>query len=184
MRKSDEEIIAQVLEGQKQKFSVLVERYQKQVFNLMYRYCGSDNDAADLTQEAFLRAYEKLDCFKMGHSFFSWLYTLALNTAHDWRRKKNRQTKKHQELKNTTPDPVKVDSRQETLLQYKEDLSQMQQAMQELPDDIREVLILRYNHSCSVKEAAEIFSISESAVKMRASRGLKLLRDIMQGENS
>ena len=184
MEKSDEEIIRQVLGGDKQEFSAFIQRYQRQVFNLMYRYSQTDHDAADLTQEVFLRAYEKLGSFKPGHSFFSWLYTLAVNRAHDWSRKQNRQKKHHNELHNTRPEPVRTESRQEKRLLRHEEVMQLQKAMQELPDDTREILVLRYHHSCSVKEAAEIFSISESAVKMRTSRGLKQLQYLMGGEHS
>ena len=182
MEKSDEEIIGQVLGGHKQAYSVLVQRYQKQIFNLMYRYSRSDHDAADLTQEVFLRAYEKLSGFRSGHSFFSWLYTLAVNRANDWSRQQNRQKKNQRELQSMVPGPVKTGSKQETILRDKEDLIRLQRAMQELPDDTREILMLRYHNDCSVKEVAEIFSISESAVKMRTARGLQQLQDLMQGD--
>ena len=182
MEKSDEEIIGQVLGGHKQAYSVLVQRYQKQIFNLMYRYSRSDHDAADLTQEVFLRAYDKLSSFRSGHSFFSWLYTLAVNRANDWSRQRNRQKKNQRELQNRLPEPIKTGSKQEKILQDKEELIRLQNAMQMLPDDTREVLMLRYHHDRSVKEVAEIFSISESAVKMRTSRGLQQLQDLMQGK--
>ena len=184
MEKSDGDIIDQVLGGQKQAFSVLVERYQRQIFNLMYRYSRSDHDAADLTQEVFLRAYEKLSSFKSSNSFFSWLYTLAVNKAHDWSRKQSRRKKYQNDLQNTRPDPVRTESKQEKILQRQEDVMELQRAMQELPDDTREILVLRYHHNFSVKESAEIFSISESAVKMRTSRGLKQLQNLLQGESS
>ncbi len=183
MEKSDEDIVSQVLGGNKQAYAVLIQRYQKQIFNLMYRYSCSDHDAADLTQEAFLRAYEKLGSFKPGNSFFSWLYTLAVNKAHDWNRKQNRQKNNLRELQNLTPEPVKTGSRQEKTIQHREEVIQLQRAMQKLHDDTREILMLRFQHDCSVKVVAEIFSISESAVKMRTSRGLKQLQDLMPGEN-
>ena len=185
MKKSDEEIIGQVLSGHKQAYSVLVERYQKQIFNLMYRYSRSDHDAADLTQEVFLRAYEKLSSFHSGRSFFSWLYTLAVNRANDWIRLQNTRKKKQLEMQNRAPEPAETCSKQEKILQGKEELIRLQRAMQVLPDDTREILMLRYHHDCPVKEVAEIFSISESAVKMRTSRGLQQLQDLIQeGESS
>ncbi len=180
MEKSDEEIISQVLDGRKQAFSVLIKRYQRQIFNLMYRYSRSENDAADLTQEVFLRAYDKLSSFRSGRSFFSWLYTLAVNRANDWSRKQNRLKKNQKELQNSLPAPIKTNSKQEMILQVKEDLIRLQRAMQMLPENTREILMLRYHHDRSVKEVAEIFSTSESAVKMRTSRGLQQLQDIMQ----
>ncbi len=180
MGRTDEEIISQVLAGHKQVFSVLINRYQKQIFNLMYRYSRSDQEASDLTQEVFLRAFEKIGSFRPGSSFFSWLYALAVNRARDWRRTQNRMNRCHHELRETRAEPVRPESGQEKILLRQEEMSRLQNAMEQLPDDTREILMLRYHQYCSVKVAAEIFSISESAVKMRTLRGLKQLQDIMR----
>lgn len=183
MEISDEEIIGQVKGGHKQAFTVLVERYQSPIFNLMYRYSRSDHDAADLTQEVFIRAYEKLGTFKPGGSFFSWMYTLAVNRANDWRRRQQTMAKYRHVMQAEKADQYPKESRQERDLLQQEDLQQLETAMQELNDDTREILILRYRYDCSVRETAEIFSISESAVKMRTTRGLKQLQDLLQGED-
>lgn len=182
MEDSDEVIIARVLDGQNEAFSVLVKRYQKQIFNLMLRYSRSEIDAADLTQDAFIRAYEKLDRFKPGNSFFSWMYKLALNVAHDWRRKNSRMRNKHKELYNRMPELVKSETGHENILQLQEEIDQLQNAMLELADETREIILLRYHHNRSVQETAEIFSISQSAVKMRTSRGISQLQELMQGK--
>lgn len=183
MRKSDEEIIALVRDENKEAFSVLVERYQKQVYNLMYRYSRSESDAADLTQEVFLRVYAKLDSFKMGHSFFSWLYSLALNMARDWYRKRTRKIHNRKEMNSSQHEPLETGSHQEIVLLHRENIDSLQKAMEKLPHETREILMLRYNHECSVKDTAKIFSISESAVKMRTVRGLEQLREFMKGED-
>ena len=96
MERSDREIVKQVLGGEVDLYAVLVERYHRQIFNLMYRFSHKDQDAADLTQDVFLRAYEKLASYRVERSFFSWLYALASNLATDWsRRWAVRSTKHH-----------------------------------------------------------------------------------------
>lgn len=182
MEKTDEEIVSLVLDGRKQEYRHLIHRYQRQVYNLMYRYCRSEHDAADLTQEVFLRAYEKLSSFQLSRSFFSWLYTLAVNRANDWSRKHGRQAKQTR-LDPGMPEQAGRGSGQERMLEYREEVERLQRAMILLPDETREILLLRFHHECSVKEVAGIFAISESAVKMRTSRGLQQLQSLM-GENN
>ncbi|MDH3327756.1 MAG: RNA polymerase sigma factor [Desulfobulbaceae bacterium] len=184
MEISNEEIISQVLDGRKQAYSILITRYQRQIFNLMYRYSRSENDAADLTQEVFIRAYEKLNSFSSGHSFFTWLYTLAVNRANDWSRKRNRQQQNHIHLAHQLSNHQERETRQEKLLENKEDLQRLQRAINMLSDDTREILMLRFHEEIPVKEVAQIFSISESAVKMRTARGLQQLQGIMQEDDS
>lgn len=184
MEKTDEEIISLILDGHRQEYSHLVRRYQRQIYNLMYRYSHSEHDAADLTQEVFLRAFEKLDRFQCDRSFFSWLYTLAVNRANDWSRKHRRQRANPLRLDPGLPEPAGTGSRQERMLERKEELARLQKGMNLLSDETRELLMLRFHHECSVREVAGIFAISESAVKMRTSRGLRQLQSLMGGDNS
>lgn len=179
MEKSDEEIIGQIRAGHKQAYSILIGRYQRPMYNLMYRYSRSEADAADLTQEVFLRAYEKLNSFGSGHRFFTWLYTLAVNRANDWARKRNRLQLHHRELADRVVSET-PDAGQEKILESREQVRQLQKAVDLLPDETREILMLRYREECSVREVAQIFSLTESAVKMRAARGLQQLKELME----
>jgi RNA polymerase sigma-70 factor (ECF subfamily) len=83
----DQQAISAVLTGDVNAFAVLVERYQKPIYNLMYRMTGSQADALDLAQETFIKAYEKLDRFKTGKKFFPWLYTIGINHARNFLRR-------------------------------------------------------------------------------------------------
>lgn len=82
------EIIREVLLGDAQAFEALVRKYQGPVYNLMLRKVGDVDVAADLSQEAFLRAYLRLETFTLGKRFFPWLYSVSMNVARDWFRKK------------------------------------------------------------------------------------------------
>ena len=91
---SDETLIKKIRGGDTDSFAVIVERYKVQVYNLMYRYSGSAEDAADMTQDVFCRVFEKLERYRNQKSFFAWLYTLALNYAKDWSRKESNRERK------------------------------------------------------------------------------------------
>lgn len=182
MEKSDEEIITLVLDGRKQEYRHLIHRYQRQIYNLMFRYSRSGQDAADLTQDVFLRAFEKLDRFESGRPFFPWLYTLAINRVNDWSRTTRRRNAHQERFNDNTPQREEEGSGQERRLERREELERLQRGLDLLSDETREILVLRFHHECSVKEVAGILAISESAVKMRTARGLQQLQ-ILMGED-
>jgi RNA polymerase sigma-70 factor (ECF subfamily) len=179
MNHRDEDIVKKVLAGEKQLYEVLVDRYQRPLYNLMYRYSRNTEEAADLTQDAFVRAFDKLHLFRAETAFFPWLYRLAVNLAGDWSRKKNRRHAKLHILQNEFLDE-QADKDACTRMENREELRQVQHALRELPSRIREILIFRYRHDRSIRDVADAFSLSESAVKMRIKRGLAQLRSILE----
>ena len=84
MEITDEILVTEVLQGKTEAFAHIVDRYKVQIYNLMYRYSHTTEDAKDMTQEVFCRAFERLNKYQQKSRFFSWLYTLALNYAKDW----------------------------------------------------------------------------------------------------
>ena len=170
MEISDETLIKNIRGGDTESFALIVERYKVQVYNLMYRYSTSAEDAADMTQDVFCRVFERLERYRSQKSFFSWLYTLALNYAKDWSRKKSnrernidRFSKEYVNNEATSPGFI-LEAGQET--------RDLVSALETLADDRREMVLLKYKHERSIREIAEIFDISESAVKMRLHRAL------------
>jgi RNA polymerase sigma-70 factor (ECF subfamily) len=171
----DGKIVTEVLSGDKNAFGILVRRYHKQVFTLMHRFTNSPSEAADLTQEAFLRAYKRLETFQPGKKFFVWLYTLSLNLARDYVRKK----KKHAEnLSEDIDDAYRENPDQERRLIQKGETKALLEALDRLPEDFREALILRYREELSMKDIARILNLSVSGAKMRIHRGLIKLREV------
>lgn len=177
MHYSDENVVNKVLAGEKQFFAKIVDRYQRQVYNLMLRYTGNPEEAADLTQEAFWSAFDKLPTFQQEGRFFSWLYRLALNLANDWVRKRNNSRIHYLSFGNTPEGQAAAT--QHSQLEFREEIQLVEQSLLKLPERTREILILRYRHEQAIKEVAEIFDLSESAVKMRIKRGLEQLRETM-----
>ncbi len=178
MHLTDEEIVQQILAGSKQRYAEIVSRYQRPVFNLMYRYTRHEQDAADLTQDVFLRAFDRLSTYRTGCSLFSWLYALAVNRANDWSRS-HRRRQENMEAYLLEDDVRSEDNNPRAGFEGREKSQLLQKALDLLPPETREILLLRYRHEQPVREVAAVFGITESAVKMRVKRGLEQLQGIL-----
>jgi RNA polymerase sigma-70 factor (ECF subfamily) len=185
MEQSETYLINEIMEGDKDAYAVLVRRYQKPMFNLMMRMTSNSEDAFDLTQETFVRAYEKLDHFNPSNRFFPWLYTIGLNLARDFLRKERIRESHNNEVRKThqtrylemNPDPIAPNM--ERL-----ELQQVQEALATLPLESREAVMLRFHEDMPMKEVAQALGISISGAKMRVHRALLRLREILYQKES
>jgi len=180
----DNKIIEQVLAGDNNAFGLLVERYQDRVYNLALRMCGNPDDAFDLAQEAFFRAWRGLSGFQGDSAFSTWLFRLSSNVCLDWlRAKKRRPTvsltavdEDGEETQLDLPDPGKSP---EELLEAAEDRATLAKAMNQLPVEYRQILTMRAINDMSYTEIAEALQIREGTVKSRLSRARLALRNIL-----
>jgi RNA polymerase sigma-70 factor, ECF subfamily len=176
MASGEETLVYEILSGDVNSYALLVKRHQKPIYNLMLRMTGSEQDALDLTQETFLRAYEKLEKFDPSASFFPWLYTMGLNLARDFLRRAKRSPVESYEL----DDNLSMDIEQDDRLADKIDGQEVLEGLQTLPLDYREALLLRFHEGLSVSEVAYALGLSLSAAKMRIHRGLLKLRQMLK----
>lgn len=178
----DRRVVEDVLCGDKDAFGILVRRYQKPIYNLMLRACNQSEEAADLTQETFVKAYEKLELFKKDRSFFTWLYSIGVNHVRDYLRQNRPMLMMSEEDLDREIGSADPDGSRDrlTLLAESEWLAA---ALRRLPLDFREAVMLRYNEERSMKEVANVLGIGESAAKMRVHRGLDKLRRMWRKEN-
>jgi RNA polymerase sigma-70 factor (ECF subfamily) len=175
----DAQVVRQVLRGKREAFGVLVERYQKPIFNFIYRFYGNYELAQELTQETFLRSYQFLKSYDPQRKFSTWLYTVARNLCID-------ELKKRHSAREVCIDDVlpAVDARdaaaagernqQADCIRREEDFKLLE-ALQELPADARTVLLLHYFQSLSYQEIGETLSLPVSTVKIRIFRAKKIL---------
>ena len=178
----DRDVIEQVLRGDNDAFGQLVEKYQTKVYNLALRMCGNEDDAFDLAQEAFLRAWRSLGSFQFESAFSTWLFRLSSNICLDFLRAKKRRTTvsltmtddESGESQLDLPDPSKTP---EEAVLAAEDRRLLAQAMNELPADQRQILTLRAIDDLSYAEIAEILQLQEGTVKSRLSRARTALRN-------
>ena len=185
----EREIIERVLAGDNDAFGLLVEAYQTRVYNLALRLFGNRDDAFDLAQESFFRAWRSLSGFQFESSFSTWLFRLCSNICLDWLRAKKRRPTvsmstvddEGEESQLELPDPGKSP---EELLLAAEEREALARAMNQLPVEYREILTLRAIHDLSYTEIAEILKIKEGTVKSRLSRARLALRNkLLQNGN-
>ena len=186
----DKQIIEQVLAGDNNAFGALVERYQNRVYNLALRMCGNRDDAFDLSQEAFFRAWRSLEGFQFESAFSTWLFRLTANVCLDWLRARKRRPTvslttvddEEETVELELPDPAKGP---EALLLAAEDRAALARAMNQLPVEYRQILTMRAINDLSYTEIAEILQIKEGTVKSRLSRARLALRNkLLQNGNN
>jgi RNA polymerase sigma-70 factor, ECF subfamily len=171
--------LEQASEGDRKAFGQLVEAYQRPVFNLTYRMLGDTEEAADATQEAFLRAYARLHQYNHDHKFSTWLFSIANHHCIDRLRKRRLTVLPMDE----TPLVYTLESnspRPEQHLLDKELSQEIQALLDQLEPEYRTPLILRYWHDCSYQEIAETMDLSLAAVKSRLFRARQKLADVYQ----
>lgn len=177
----DRAVIEQVLAGDNDAFGILVERYQTKIYNLALRMCGNEDDAFDLAQESFLRAWRNLGSFQFESAFSTWLFRLCSNICLDFLRAKKRRAAvsltmtddEGEENQLEVPDPGKTP---EEAVLAAEDRELLTRALNELPADQREILTLRAIDDLSYSEIARILNLQEGTVKSRLSRARTALR--------
>ena len=177
MGRSDEELVEACQGGDASAFDVLVARWEDRIRGAAFRFLGSEEEARDVAQEAFLKAYRALAGFKGEARFSSWLYQIATNLCRDrLRRRKTRATVSLEALEETGP--VMVETRpdaHERLLER--DLAQaVRRAIHALPEEQREVVILKEYQELTFLEIAQALDVPISTVKTRLYRGLGQLR--------
>lgn len=168
----DTELVIEALGGDSDAFGSLVEKYERPIFNLAFRISGDYEDAMDITQTVFVKAFEKLDSFDPSRNFFSWIYRMAVNESLNFVRRRSRTV--HVE----TDPPSRVPSPDESIV-LEESRTLLQQALARLAEDYRVVIILRHFLDLSYRQIGEVIGIPEKTVKSRLYTGRHLLRGII-----
>jgi len=175
----DAQIVRQVLRGRKEAFGVLVERYQKPIFNYIYRFYGNYELAQELTQETFLRCYQFLKSYDPERKFSTWLYTVAKNLCID--ELKKQRSAREVSLEDALPAvdakdaATAADRNQQAECIRREEDFKLLEALQELPAAARTVLLLHYFQGLSYQEIGETLGLPVSTVKIRIFRAKKIL---------
>jgi RNA polymerase sigma-70 factor (ECF subfamily) len=172
----EEAVIRKCLAGDKDAYSVLVERYKSMAYNVAYRMVGDADTAKDLAQESFIAAYAGLERFQFNSKFSSWLYSIVLNKCRDHLRLA-KDTVSTDDLAEVMPDKG-ISPEQATSAHQSSDL--LQKALDALSPEHREVLILKHIEELDYQEIAAITGASVPALKVRAHRGREMLRKVLE----
>jgi RNA polymerase sigma-70 factor (ECF subfamily) len=183
MGRSDEELVAACLGGEESAFEVLVGRWDRKIRGAIYRIVGSEEEARDLCQEAFIKAYRHLGTFKQEARFSSWLYQIALNLCRDrLRRRKLRTTVSLDELDEGGHSKVETGPSPFDVLEGRDLSRRVAAAVAALPEEQREVIVLKEYQGLTFLEIATVLDVPISTVKTRLYRGLVLLRGRLERE--
>ena len=176
---TDEELVTRSKTGDTESFNQLVRRWERPIFALAYRTLGREEDARDVTQETFLRAFRALAGFKGDSKFSSWLYRIALNLCRDWIRRERR-TPLVAVPEGVEVEQLAVERREvasvEDLAARAELSGVVATAMAHLPAEQRTAIILKEYHGLTFQEIADLLNCPLSTVKTRVYQGLGLLR--------
>jgi RNA polymerase sigma-70 factor, ECF subfamily len=176
---TDEELVARSIGGDSESFNELVLRWERPIYALAYRVIGREEDARDVCQETFLRAFRALSGFRGQAKFSSWLYRIALNLCRDWVRRERRtpvvQPPEDAELSDLAAVSEPAESI-EDLVARRELTGIVEEAMNRLPEEQRTAIILKEYHGLTFQEIADLVGCPLSTVKTRLYQGLTVLR--------
>ncbi|MBN1946400.1 MAG: sigma-70 family RNA polymerase sigma factor [Bradymonadales bacterium] len=167
--------VEETLAGDRKAFEPLVEKYQKRVFALLFRYVHHEQDAADLTQRTLVTAFSRLDQLNQPRMFASWLFRIAVNLAKNHIRDQSSRSFQPLDQSDLTSSP-----RAESDLVHRSQRQAMRQAISFLPDKQRQSILLRIDAELSFREIGEAIGISELSARVNFHHGLKSLKGLLE----
>ncbi len=183
----DRTLVLAVLDGDQGAYRDLVERYQSRIFAVAYGLLHNAEDAREVTQEAFIKAYNNLKGFRLDSSFYTWLYRITVNLGIDLRRRAYRNREMELDEARITPDqahhtgprPLETPGRS---LERKRLGGRIQAAIDQLPDEQKRAIVLREVQGLSYKEIAEAMDCAEGTVMSRLFYARKKLQELLGSE--
>ncbi|MBQ7896217.1 MAG: sigma-70 family RNA polymerase sigma factor [Oscillospiraceae bacterium] len=188
-RQEEAQVIERVLSGDINAYEQLVTQYEKSVYNLALRMTDNPEDAADMAQEAFIKAYNSLSSFRGDSKFSVWLYRIVSNVCLDFLRKQSRRPSVSLSVEDDDGEDVQLDVPDDSMspeLQLERKLTResVREGLKQLPEDYRQILLLRELQGLSYDEIAETLEIGVGTVKSRIFRAReKLCAFLLKGGN-
>lgn len=178
IEQDDAQLVTASKNGDQDAFSLLVQRYQRRVFNLVFRMLQNYEEASEITQEAFLAAWQGLSSFRGEARFSTWLYRIAYNCA----LKQLGQRKREQELHLALQADLESDDSDQKMSQVEQLDNQalVQEQLSQLPPKYRIVLILRHLQDMTYEEMAEVLTMPIGTIKTHLFRARNLLKERLQ----
>ncbi|MBR1566423.1 MAG: sigma-70 family RNA polymerase sigma factor [Oscillospiraceae bacterium] len=179
-REQEAMIVRKVLQGDVNAFEKLVTEYEKAVYAIAQRMTGNPEDAADMTQETFIKAYNSLSSFRGDSKFSVWLYRIANNVCLDFLRSKNRRPTVSLSTEDDDGEETQLDIADESqspelLLESSLTRDAVRRGLDSLPPDYKQILLLREIQGLSYEEIAAALDIESGTVKSRIFRARKRL---------
>lgn len=179
-REQEAMIVQRIIGGETEAFELLVLEYQKNVYNVALRITGNPEDAADMAQEAFIKAFNSIASFKGDSRFSVWLYRIVSNVSVDFLRSRARRPETSLSVENEEGETVELEIADDTLsperlVETKLTCQSVRRGLDALPEDYRKILVLREIQGLSYDEIAEVLDLEIGTVKSRIFRARKKL---------
>ena len=168
----DNVLVKECLKGNKKSFEEIVEKYYKTIFRLSFRITRDHDNAEEITQSAFVKAYEKLDSYNSRYKFFSWLYRITVNEAINFSKRERNYEEISERYSGTDREPDKIYEK----IELKKKINE---ALMELDILYRLPVVLKHLFDYSYKELSYVLDVPEKTVKSRLFTGRQLLKDIL-----
>lgn len=182
-KSDDMQIIERVINGDTEAFSVIIRRYSDQVFRYVRAKFENNDEVMDITQDIFMMVFESLGSFRGDSKFSTWLFSITANYCKNYRKKMNRartiSIEKSEEESGEFQIADERENTEKTVID-RESLRIVKEELYRLPEDYREILILRDIEGMPYNEIAGILGISLSNVKVRIHRGREQLKERLQ----
>jgi RNA polymerase sigma-70 factor (ECF subfamily) len=176
--RNDTYYIEQVLEGKINAFSYLVDRHKDKAYNLAFRICGNREEAEEIAQDAFIKAYRSLRNFRNKSSFSTWLFRIVYNTSISLVRSRKKGVLAIEEFPADAVDFLGINRNEEEAVEdYRNSLINF--ALQKISEDDRGLITLYYYDDLDTEEISKITGISKSGIKVRLFRARKKMADII-----
>ena len=184
----EQALIRRVQDGNHEAFADLVKAHETNVYNLCLRMCSNPEDARDLAQEAFIKAWRGIRFYKFESAFSTWLFRLTSNVCIDFLRKQKRRPvvsltveEEDREIELEVPDPAPLPEEQ---VLYEERSRAVAAAMEQLEEEFRTVLVLRVVEDLPYEQIAEILDLKVGTVKSRLARARLKLKNLLEAGNN
>lgn len=178
-QKTDHDYIREIESGNVNAYAMLVTKYKDMIFTLALRMVGNREDAEEVAQDSFVKAYKSLSTFKGTSKFSTWLYRIVYNTSLDYLKKKKRVVFS-EHIDQINESDVGVMQNALTYIEAEERKAMIQKALQKLPEDDSAILTLFYFEELSLKEISEVVQLSYDNVKIKLHRSRKKLYHILK----
>ncbi|MHB8972173.1 MAG: RNA polymerase sigma factor [Pirellulaceae bacterium] len=176
----DAQLIDETLAGDRAAFGELVRKYQGRLFNTLVHVVGSREESEDISQEAFVQAFVKLDSFRGRSAFYTWLYRIAFNLSVSRRRRRRSEVSMDLHRERTGDEPEDAGESPGEQLLRKEQVRQVRVAIDALSEEHRAILVLREMEGCGYETIAEILALPVGTVRSRLHRARLQLREQLQ----
>ncbi|MBA2322439.1 MAG: sigma-70 family RNA polymerase sigma factor [Deltaproteobacteria bacterium] len=187
---ADIELVSAIKAGDPLAFQGLVEKYQNRIFAMVYGMTRNREDARDIAQDTFVKAFRNLDSFRLESSFYTWLYRIAMNLTIDHARRVKRQpvgefdeTIAQRDDAGSIAEPHHIDSPSRAL-ERKELYTHIMDALDRLPEDQKQVILLRELEGLSYKEISDLLEIPEGTVMSRLFYARKKMQKLLAAYGS